>query len=438
MRGQSLYDYCMEHEDKKYLLDEWDYEKNESELGISTKGIGLGSHKKVWWVCERGHHYTSIVGNRTRLNSGCPECAKLIRVKTRRSKSNELGIDLASRFPDLLSEWCYEKNKADFDLEPNNISFGSNKKVWWKCSICQNVFLMSISNRTHRASKCPICYKEQRTSFSEQTIYFYLKLVYENVTNSSRNLLTHGLELDIYIPEIKTAIEYDGVKWHKDIDKDLKKNKLCQENGIRLIRIREEGLSNVEGSVNIFRKDNSTDSALEEVLNELFSLLGIEVDVNIERDRQLIYSQYVQSKKENSVGVKFPEIAKEWHPTKNGNLTTENVEYGSGKKAWWICDKGHEYEMIVKNRTSHGQGCPICSNRRVLTGFNDLASQYPELAKEWNYEKNGDLTPLDVFFGSGKKVWWVCKDCGHEWESTIVNRTRGRGCPECAKKNRKS
>ena len=78
MRGQSLYDYCMEHEDKRYLLDEWDYEKNEKEWGISPKDVSRGNGRiKVWWKCKKcDNSFSQPVNNRTGRGSGCPECAK--------------------------------------------------------------------------------------------------------------------------------------------------------------------------------------------------------------------------------------------------------------------------------------------------------------------------------------------------------------------------
>lgn len=60
----------------------------------------------------------------------------------------------------------------------------------------------------------------------------------------------------------------------------------------------------------------------------------------------------------------------------------------------------------------------------------------PNLIAEWNYAKNGDLTPSDVMSNSGKKVWWKCSK-GHEWQATIINRNKGRGCPECYRASRK-
>ena len=86
--------------------------------------------------------------------------------------------------------------------------------------------------------------------------------------------------------------------------------------------------------------------------------------------------------KENSLADRFPELAKEWHPTKNGDLTPYDITSGSGKRVWWRCSKGHEWQAVVYSR-HNGTGCPICSNKTVQAGFNDLATCNPILAKEW-------------------------------------------------------
>ena len=133
-----------------------------------------------------------------------------------------------------------------------------------------------------------------------------------------------------------------------------------------------------------------------------------------------------------------PELAKQWHPTKNGDLTPQDVTAGSGKKAWWKCpDCGGEWEARVCMRRSQRTGCPFCINKKVLPGFNDLATTHPELAKQWHPTKNGELTPRDVVAGSEKKVWWKCEK-GHEWETMIVHRASGRQCPKCAIEKRRT
>jgi len=123
-----------------------------------------------------------------------------------------------------------------------------------------------------------------------------------------------------------------------------------------------------------------------------------------------------------------PELAKQWHHTKNGNLTPRDVAQFSHRKVWWRCNKGHEWQAPPRDR-SRGNGCPYCSGRYAY-GDNCLAILNPDLSKEWHPTKNGDLTPRNVLLGSHNKVWWKC-DKGHEWEATISDRSSGKGCPEC-------
>jgi very-short-patch-repair endonuclease len=134
--------------------------------------------------------------------------------------------------------------------------------------------------------------------------------------------------------------------------------------------------------------------------------------------------------KDNSLATKYPDLVKEWHPTKNGNLAPEDVGTGFAKKVWWKCQKGHEWEAVIYSRR-RGTGCPYCSNQKVCVD-NCLATVNPKLASEWHPTKNGGLTPEDVTFrASRKNVWWQCRK-GHEWQSVIEKRAKGTGCPYCA------
>ena len=134
---------------------------------------------------------------------------------------------------------------------------------------------------------------------------------------------------------------------------------------------------------------------------------------------------------ETDLATRYPDLAAEWHPTKNGDLTPSDVLPGSHRLVWWQCPHGHEWRAQIKSRVS-GAGCPVCSNRALLRGVNDLATNNPELARQWHPTKNGDLTPADVVPGTRRKVWWIC-DKGHEYQATVASRTqRNGGCPYCA------
>ena len=122
----------------------------------------------------------------------------------------------------------------------------------------------------------------------------------------------------------------------------------------------------------------------------------------------------------------------EWHPTKNGELTPNDIGSGSSKKVWWLGKCGHEWETTPPNRYHQGRisKCPYCSNRKVsLT--NNLAYMSPGIAAEWNYERNGAVTPERVIYKSSTKYWWRCpRNPAHEWEASPNDRHRF-GCPFC-------
>lgn len=133
---------------------------------------------------------------------------------------------------------------------------------------------------------------------------------------------------------------------------------------------------------------------------------------------------------QNDLATVNPNLAAEWHPSKNGSLLPSQTTAGSNKKVWWLGKCGHEWEREICER-SKGHGCPVCSGRLLQPGINDFATINPKVAAEWHPTKNGDLTPADVAPNSNKKVWWFCPDCGFEWQSCIYVRNAHSRCPAC-------
>ena len=417
--------------DNLKLMKEYDYEKN---IGIDLNTLTAGCNTKVWWKCEicNNSWFATIASrNDDKKKHGCPFCSGRFVLEGK--------TDLLSQYPLIAEEWDYEKN----DLLPNSISKFSSKKVWWKCKRCGNSWNQTVANRTFNNSGCPKCNIENVNSFCEQAFYYYIKQAFPDSINGDSHI---GMELDIFIPSINIGIEYDGEVWHDSKKKkeiDSRKNLLCIENNITLIRIREPRLLDMDNCVNFRRVDSTTSESLNKVIINVLNYLNVKnIDVNIEADCAKILEQYASKKYTNSLLSVYPEIAAEWHPIKNGNLRPEQVNKSARLKVWWLGKCGHEWNMAVKDRTlkpgvradgkrKKGYNCPYCSGKRILVGFNDLQSNYPEIASEWHPEKNGDLTPLNVSSGSRKKVWWLGK-CGHEWQQVIEGRTKqSQGCPLC-------
>jgi hypothetical protein len=134
---------------------------------------------------------------------------------------------------------------------------------------------------------------------------------------------------------------------------------------------------------------------------------------------------------ETSLAALHPELAREWHPTRNGKRTAAQLRPGSGQRVWWQCSEGHEWQALIASRTQ-GKGCPFCAGNRVSADMS-LAAKRPDIAREWHRAKNRSLTPHDVTPGSGKVVWWRCAIHDCEWRAKVQKRTgEGQRCPMCS------
>lgn len=335
--------------------------------------------------------------------------------------------DLQTINPSLASQWDYEKN---YPLTPEQVTPNSHKDVWWICHKGHS-WKARIQGR-HYGRGCPECGKEKKTSFPEQAILFYLT----KCTDTLHRNQIYGKEIDIYLPLLKIGIEYNGKYYHQNRkDKDREKINFFQEKGIKIIVIEDGEYNTLCDNLITYKEQDAKKNNLQWVIIELFNMIGIiPPNIDIIAHSSEIYSQYIQLEKSNSFANKYPHIATEWHPTKNGNLTPDMVSCNSAKKVWWLGECGHEWQAVVHSRAS-GKACPYCSGRKVLIGINDFATLHPELLDEWDYVKNKDLLPTQVTAMSNKKVWWKCKTCGHEWKTTIASRSSGRGCKQCYQQN---
>lgn len=393
------------------LILEWDYDKNAPLLPTM---VSYGSHHKVWWKCSKGHEWQATILNRAHGNHNCPICAN--------QKLLPGYNDLATTAPHLAEEWHPTKNK----LSPDEVFQNTNKKVWWMCR--KGHEWQASPNDRSQGNGCPICSSELQTSFPEQSIFFY----FSKITAALNRQKIHGVEVDIFLPSLQIGIEYNGKFYHKGKQEhDENKYTILREHGIRLLTVIEAEQNTVVGDSISYIYNAHNRFHFDWAITQLFNLVGLPIpDINTKRDALSIHEQYIKLEKENSIANKFPEIAKEWHPCKNGKLTPEMFSYQSNVKVWWLGVCGHEWYTDIAHRVN-GRGCPYCANIKVLAGFNDLATTNPSLAKEWNYKKNRSLTPKDITSGSSKKVWWICSK-GHEWKATISSRNTGNGCPYCS------
>jgi len=393
--------------------------------GARPEEVPSKSHKKAWWRCTNGHEWKAVIASRS-AGAGCPYCA---------GKKVQIGFnDLASQMPELAREWHPTKNG---DMTPDAVTRGSHKKVWWRCG--KGHEWKAVVKSRASGCGCPYC------------------------TNR------------IIIPgenDLGTAFGSIADQWHPTKNGDLRPEQfsygsgklvwwLCEAGHEWKARIRDRTCGNSNcphcnghyiaprikfldpSLVGQWHPTKNGSLKPEDVLPNSHRAVwwkcnqGHEWKAMVSDRNRGTGCPYCTGRRintgENDLKTIYPQIAAQWHPTKNGELCPDQVTPHSNRYVWWRCEKGHDYHMMVNSRTNRGSGCPYCAGRRVLPGFNDLATKEPRIAAEWYQPLNGDLTPGDVTIGSNKRVWWQCQD-GHVWQTPVYSRTgsRKRGCPVCA------
>ena len=335
--------------------------------GLTPDDFTHGSPKSIWWKCDKGedHVWQVSISKRTRGNK-CPICSgrKIV-------KSN----CLTTTHPEIAKQWHPSLNG---DLTPNDIGSGSGKLVWWKCDKGEDhIWKVSPNGRKLNGENpvgCPIC-SNQKTVLSNSLFTIHPKI---------------------------------AKQWHPTKNGKLTPKDLTSGSNKKVWWKCDKGEDHIWKTTPLSRTSGNTGCPM--CCNKALS-------------------------KTNSLTALYPEIAKEWHPIKNGNLKPQDFISGSNKKVWWKCDKGedHEWKSVINSRTSRNSGCPFCKNRKI-SNTNNLEFTHPEIAKEWHPTKNGKLTPQDVTYGSDKIVWWKCeKGEDHIWKTNIYNRL-AKGCPVCSNK----
>lgn len=416
-------------------------EKNNQKLSQ----ILCNNYKKYWWKYSCGHEIYNTIDFMLN-NSSCPICATVKIIKEHKPrkeiKSSKIitGVnDFATCHPNLLNEWDYKNN----NLDPNKIGEFSNKKVNWICSRCGYEFQQIVSRRS-KGSGCPKCNSEKNTSFGEQILFYYLTK--SNVDCINRYKLDSKYEIDIYIDSLKVGIEYDGFYFHKNkIEKDLLKEKYINSKGIELYRIiekKDNEIVKISDNDNKYVYNARDYETYNKIIEDLFRKLGIShQEINIIKDYSEINKSYQKSLKDKSLDKISKNFLIDYNYEKNYPILPENLYNNSSKKIWWKCHICSTEYFRSPNERNAGCGCPNCGHKKrvktlekvLLDKNGSLKEKKPVYLEEWNFKKN-TLLPDEITLKSNKKVWWKCKKCNHEWESTPYNRYQGKGCPKCALK----
>jgi uncharacterized protein YbcI len=394
------------------LAIQWHPKKNDS---LTSNDVTAGSGKKVWWQCSKNpdHEWIASIVNRSR-GRGCPECSN-----KKVSSTNSLTV----LYPEIAKMWHPTKNR---DLTPDDVVPGSHKKVWWQCSKNPDHEWEAVVKKQLERISCRACRS--------------LSLLHPDLAKQ-----WHPTKNGVLTPNDVAAGSHKKVWWQCPEDESHQwvagiQNRVKRRKCPRC-RTLASKYPDLAKQWHPTKNEGLTPSDLSTGTKE-------KVWWQCQKDKTHVWDAPISSRvkgsgcpkcsgrdvtSKNSLFLNYPELAKQWHPTKNGDLTPNDVTAGSHKKVWWQCpeDESHQWAAVVKNRVGVGRGCPFCSGQKVCI-TNSLSLLHPDLAKQWHPTKNGDLTPNDVTAGSSKKVWWQClKKPDHKWDAVIGDRVNGNGCPQC-------
>lgn len=341
-----------------------------------------------------------------------------------------MSNSLAAVHPELIAEWS-EKN---LPLTPDSITFGSNKKVWWK-GACGHEWKTSVKARSN-GEKCPIC-SGARVIAGINDLATLEPLLVKQWSKKNKIKPT-----EVSIGSHKKVIWRceKGHEWEAAV-KSRTINKTgcpyCSHNKVLA------GFNDLATLLPDIAADWS---------DRNYPLLPTQVTVFANRKawwkckdcgrewNSLISTRsggskcpycsgYIFLKGFNDLQTTHPEIASEWSE-KNLPLKPDEVNAKSRKNVWWRCSKcGNEWKSVINARVK-GTVCPVCAEREVLAGYNDLATTDNQLLIEWDYEKN-KFQPIEVSRNSAKRAWWKCRH-GHSWSMKINERTiLNKGCRIC-------
>lgn len=188
-----------------------------------------GSHTRVLWRCSLGHVWRVSVRDRAVRGSGCPVCSG--------SKVLPGFNDLATKMPGLAKEWSRKNPNL-----PNSVAVQSNKPVWWECGEGHEWFV-SPNNRVTYNTGCPHCARTNFSSTGEKELAAWVSEVWTGEVVRNTRSTVKGHELDIYLPEQRVAIEFNGIYFHSDKFRDPMyhhtKMNACRNAGVRLIHVWE-------------------------------------------------------------------------------------------------------------------------------------------------------------------------------------------------------
>ena len=346
----------------------WDYERNV----FRPETYLPYTHQKFYLKCPQcQYHFPKPIRIKDLHGTfRCPDCGD--------GKNREVTPfnNLAALYPEISAQLDDARNNG---ITGEMILPSYKEKLWFICPHGHR-YNARVSNRTYLNRGCSICAKRKKTSFAEQAFRYYLQKCDPNIKSGQIEQFT-GKSVDILMPSCKTAIEFNSCYYHTTIKEGQRiaadQTKICllaqyyrvyivQEEG-NILHLPEHPLIEMI-SVPVFEMTDKIcrdyDQAIYQLLRKLFPVRDTYPNINIMRDQLQILQQYINTAVDGSFEEKYPLLAADWHPSRNGHLTPGMFLPGTPYKFYWICRTCKKtYRKSMGNRIKgKTDTCPLLMN----------------------------------------------------------------------------
>lgn len=420
------------------LMEIWDQDAN----SVSPEDIGKRSDEKVWWICPNGHeHYLQSPHQKLRY-PGCPKCNILKRVQNRSMEILKEKGSILITHPEIAKDWDYDKN----ELSPDTVLAGTHAKYWWKCALCGDSYLMSPNMRSSKYRNCPKCGIVSRgLSKKENLIKKYGSL------NESHPAI--AVQWDYILNDDTPDKVHQGMPekrwWKCDYGHPSYKQAIRERvrRGYGCPICQGENQTSFPEQVIFYYIKQKYPDAQNRYISKGYEIdiyipslkIGIEYDGLFwhknKQEREIKKDKYFSQQ-----GIRIIRIKETKSETLTDNQDLLLVKATSNYKYLddVIKNIANLLEIRIENVDTIRDTKIIWNEYLSTKAENSLQGKYPNIAAEWDYNKN-IIHPDKVSPYSSKKVYWICPECGNSYEMVIGDRTGVKkcGCPICGFNRRK-
>ena len=343
------------------IAREWHPTKNGK---LTPNQITPSSTKKVWWLCPKGHSYFSIPKSRTGKNKhGCTYCTKHTSEPEIRilSELKWLINEVNSRFKIDGTEIDIFLPNLNLGIEYDGCYFHKDREVK---DLAKNQFLLSRSIHLIRVREKPL------KPLSEIDLVVDINRPLEKIDLNSlfKRIIPYADnkikdKINAYLNKTSFVNEWLFKEYRSYFPSPFPENSLRETNP----EISNEWDYDKNYPLRPENFSHGTHHKAWWLCSKGHSYESVIYGRAGKQQQGCPYCSGNKVGNDNNLVIKFPEIANEWHPTKNVGLLPDKVTYGSTKKVWWLCPKGHSYYQHIYSRTGkRKQGCPYCAGKKTL------------------------------------------------------------------------